>query len=190
MFQAANLDRVRHGGAAFRTFVNIAALWDLTPQEQNDLLSTDAATFDDLKLRTLARENVEVPMDVVIRLGCVLSIYSSLSSLLNADRTGAWIRARNSAPLFGGRAALELMTTGDLEDLDSVAIFLLANVHNPASSWPPEAAPEIAGDDYHIVFKETYDAAQAVAHGHGMAKRFAEGGGDVAGEDFLAQRND
>ena len=164
MFQAADLDLVRHGGAGFRTFANIAQLWDLTVQEQANLLAIDIATFDDLKSRTSARENVEVPLAVVVRIGSVLSIYASLSSLLNADRTGTWIRAPNSAPVFGGRAALELMTTGDLADLDSVANFLLANVHNPASSWPPEAAPEIARDDYRVVFKETSDAAQAVAH--------------------------
>lgn len=190
MFQAADLDLVRHGGAGFRTFTNIVQLWDLTVQEQANLLAIDIATFDDLKSRTSAREKVEVPLAVVVRIGSVLSIYASLSSLLNVDRTGAWIRAPNSAPLFSGRAALELMTTGDLADLDSVANFLLANVHNPASSWPPEAAPEIAGDDYRVVFKETSDAAQAVAHAQGIAKRFAEGGSDVSAEGFLAQRND
>lgn len=152
MFQAADLDLVRHGGAAFRTFVNIAALWDLTPQEQTDLLSIDASTFDDLKLRTLRRENVEVPMDVVIRLGCVLSIYASLAKLLNVDRSAKWLRAPNSAPLFHGKTALELMTTGDLADLDNVVKYLLAEIHSPGSVLPPDSVPEIVGDNYSVVF--------------------------------------
>ena len=190
MSQAVEIDLVAHGGAGFRTFVNLANLWQLTVQEQADMLALDVSTFDDLKSRTMAHERVEAPMDVVVRIGSVLSIYASLSSLLNADRTGAWIRSRNSAPLFGGKAALELMTTGDLADLDSVAKFLLANVHNPASAWPPEAAPGIAGDDYRVVLEKTSDSAEAVAHAQAIAKRFVEGGGDVSVEGFIAHRND
>lgn len=152
MFQAANLDLVRHGGAGFRTFVNIAQQWDLTRQEQADLLSIDTATFDDLKSRISAREDVEVPVDVVLRLGCALSIYASLGDLLSVDRSANWLRASNSTPLFDGKPALELMTTGDLADLDNVAKYLLAQIHSPGSVFPPDAAPEIAGEDYTVIF--------------------------------------
>jgi hypothetical protein len=132
--ETAKIDLVGHGGAGFRTFVNIATLWELSVQEQVKLLSIDITTFENLKARTSAHENVQVPMDVVVRLGCVLSIYASLVTLFPPERTGDWLRVPNGASIFNGISALEVMTTGELGDLRNVVNYLLSQIHGLGAS--------------------------------------------------------
>ena len=120
---APQLDPVRHGGAGLRSFLNIAELWKLSRDEQMRILDVqDPAEFEDWSANVRAHEPIEIPMEVIVRIGCVLS-------LLPGERAAEWLRAPNTAAVFGGREALDVMTSGALQDLDSVARYLLGQIH-------------------------------------------------------------
>ncbi len=123
---SAEIDLIAHGGAAFRSFANIADQWQLNVDEQMQLLAiSDRHLFDDLKVRTAAHERVEVPSAILERLGCVLSIYSSLLILCLDDRAADWLRGPYHAAPFEGRTPLDLMCS-DFAELSEVTSFLLA----------------------------------------------------------------
>lgn len=113
-----------------RTFLNIAELWNLSDEEQIDLLGVhDLAIFEDWKIRVRAHEALPIPVDVIVRIGCVLSIYGSLVTLFPEERTADWLRAPNSHKIFGDRTALAVMTSGELDDLDKVVGYLLGIIY-------------------------------------------------------------
>ena len=124
------VDPVRHGGAALRTFLNIAELWRLNDEEQLQILDFhDLAMFKEWKVRVRAQEGTAIPIEVIVRIGCVLSIYASLVMLVSHERSADWIHAPQNGSSFGGNSALAMMTSGNLEDLDRVARYLLAQIH-------------------------------------------------------------
>src|SRR5690606_12790111 len=101
-FIKRGVDPVRHGGAGLRTFLNIAEAWDLSNEEQMGLLGLyDPATFEDWTVRVRAHEAIAIPVDVIVRIGCVLSIYGSLATLFPEDRAADWLRAPNAHQIFG-----------------------------------------------------------------------------------------
>jgi len=129
-FIKRGVDPVRHGGAGLRTFLNIADVWRLGIEEQMDLLDVhDRATFDDWAARVRAHEAIAIPVDVIVRIGCVLSIYGSLVTLFPEDRAADWLRAPNAHEIFGGKSALAVMTSGKLEKLDAVVSYLLGVIY-------------------------------------------------------------
>lgn len=135
-------DLVRHGGGGLRAFLNIAKLWRLSDQEQMQILGVhDLATFEEWKVRARARESPAMPIDVIVRIGCVLSIYASLVTLVSHERSADWIHAPNRGSLFGGSSPLAMMTGGALEDLDSVARFLLGQIDGEATSSSKAGLP-------------------------------------------------
>jgi hypothetical protein len=76
-----------------------------------------------------AGDDFSLPNDVLEGIGCVLSIYASLVILLNHARSKDWVRAPNGAPLFQGKCAMSLMTSGNRKDLEDVARYLLSERH-------------------------------------------------------------
>ena len=59
------------------------------------------------------------------RLSYLFGIYAALQILLPvAERADEWVRKPNSAPLFGGRPALERMLGGQVSDLFVVRQYL------------------------------------------------------------------
>lgn len=121
-----DIDTTVHGGAAFRTFANIAEEWQLDVDEQMQLLAiNDRHRFDDLNVRTATQERVDVPFEILERLGCVISIYASLRILQLDDRAADWLRGPYHAVPFGGRTPFDLMCS-DFAELSEVTSFLLA----------------------------------------------------------------
>jgi hypothetical protein len=121
---------VRHGGAVLRAFLNIAVLWRLSDEEQMRMLGIrDLATLEAWKVGVRTREAPAISIDVIVRIGCVLSIYASLVTLVSHERSADWIHAPNRGSLFGGSSPLATLTGGGLEDLDGVARHLLEQIH-------------------------------------------------------------
>ena len=89
----------------------------------------DLAAFSELTIRARAKDPVTVPMAMLERIGCVLSIYDSLVTLFPDGRTGYWLRSPNANVTFGGKSALAKMTEGDLDDLRTVVRYLLAEIY-------------------------------------------------------------
>ena len=63
--------------------------------------------------------------DTLERLSYLLGIYKALQILLPAAAAAdAWVKKPNSAPLFGGRSALDRMLGGNVADLVAVRQYL------------------------------------------------------------------
>jgi hypothetical protein len=109
-------------GPALRTFFRIAALWELSVDEQMTLLGVAArSTFFKWK----KEGNTTLPRDTLERISYILGIYKALQILLPDDRASdTWIKRPNDAPLFGGRPAIERMLSGQVSDLFVVRQYL------------------------------------------------------------------
>lgn len=111
--KAKAMDRKDLTGPALRTFFRIAEAWKLQEQEQMRLLGLEnRSTFQSWKRGAVAA----IPKDALERISYVLGIYKGLHILLpkTADQ---WVRKSNTAGIFGGRSALDRMTSGNVADL-------------------------------------------------------------------------
>ena len=110
------------GGAGLRAFARIAEAWGLTIAEQLKLLGIGSrSTY----FKWRREREPRVPQDTLERLSYLLGIYKSLQILLpDAVAADSWVRQPNSAPLFGGRSALERMLSGQVADLYVVREYL------------------------------------------------------------------
>ena len=117
-----SLDRKALSAPALRTFFRIAALWNLSVDEQMTLLGvTSHSTFFKWK----RAQDAILPKDTLERISYLLGIYKVLQILLPDERTAdAWIRKPNAAPLFGGQSALSRMLSGHVSDLYVVRQYL------------------------------------------------------------------
>ncbi|MCY3855899.1 MAG: DUF2384 domain-containing protein [Rhodospirillales bacterium] len=119
---ATATDRKELSGPALRTFFRIAALWDLSVQEQMALLGLTArSTFFKWK----KDPNTVLPKDTLERISYVLGVYKALQLLLPDEKAAdQWVRRPNAAPLFSGRSALDRMLSGQVADLFVVRQYL------------------------------------------------------------------
>lgn len=131
MFVSGLVDPVRQGGAALRAFINVVALWQLSDEDQLSVLGIRSRLeLQHLKADAQANIPVAIPMEVIVRIGCVISIYASLRKLLVSDSGIAkWPHTLIDGPVFCGRSPLAVMTSGKLSDVDAVAKYLLGIIH-------------------------------------------------------------
>lgn len=110
--------RRRMSAPALRTFLNVAAAWELNVDEQRALLGWPApSTYHKYK----AGEVGTLSYDTLERVSLVLGIYKALHILYpDAGLADRWVRLPNSHPLFGGRPALDLMIGGSIDGLYKV----------------------------------------------------------------------
>ena len=110
------------GGPARRTFFRIADAWKLSPNEARRILGEPPRSTFFLWKR--AGEG-QLSRDTLERVSYVLGIYKALQILLpQKDAADTWVRSPNSAPLFGGRPALDRMLSGNVADLYVVRQYL------------------------------------------------------------------
>jgi len=116
-------DARRMGAAGLRAFAGIAQAWGLTVEEQIRLLGKPArSTFFAWRKDP---DKASLPRDTLERLSNLLGIYKSLQILLpDAAAADGWVRQPNSAPIFGGRSALQQMLAGNVSDLNLVRRYL------------------------------------------------------------------
>jgi hypothetical protein len=119
---APAIDRKRLSGPALRTFFRIAELWGLSVDDQMTLLGVTArSTFFKWKKDA----DAILPKDTLERISYVLGIYKALQILLPDERAAdTWVKRANTAPLFGGRSALDRMLCGQVADLFVVRQYL------------------------------------------------------------------
>ena len=119
---APAIDRKGLSGPALRTFFRIADLWGLSVDEQMTLLGITArSTFFKWKKDA----NTALPRDTLERISYILGVYKALQILLPDEKAAdGWIRRPNTAPLFGGRSALDRMLSGQVADLFVVRQYL------------------------------------------------------------------
>lgn len=109
--------------AGLRAFFNIARDWGLSTDEQMVLLGAPGrSTFFKWKSTP---EAADLKRDTLERLSYLLGIYKALQILLPATTAAdAWVKKPNSAPLFGGKSALDRMLGGNVADLVAVRQYL------------------------------------------------------------------
>lgn len=117
-----DFDARKVSSPALRTFFRIANAWKLDNKEQIALLgSPPRSTY----FRWRQAENVVLPKDTLERISYIFGIYSALQVLLpKPEAADAWIKRPNSAPIFGGRSALDRMLSGQVGDLYLVRQYL------------------------------------------------------------------
>lgn len=118
---AVDLQSADAGAAALRTFWRLAEAWQLSVPEQTTLLGVGRTTLYQWKQGKVG------PLDrhVLERLSYLFGIYAALQILLPVrERADEWLRKPNTAPLFGGRPALERMLGGQVADLFVVRQYL------------------------------------------------------------------
>lgn len=109
--------------AGLRAFFNIAQAWGLSAEEQMVLLgSPSRSTFFKWKS---APQTADLRRDTLERLSYILGIYKALQILLpDSTASDAWVKKSNTAPLFGGKSALDRMLGGNIGDLLAVRQYL------------------------------------------------------------------
>lgn len=119
---AIDLNTAEAAQAALRTFWRLADAWGLEATEQTVLLGVGRTTLYQWK-----QGKVGGPLDrhVIERLSYLFGIYSALQLLLPLEaEADAWVRKLNTAPLFGGKSALDRMLGGQVADLYVVRQYL------------------------------------------------------------------
>jgi len=107
--------------AALRTFWRLAEAWKLDVHEQTTLLGVGRTTLYQWK----AGKVVALDRHVLERLSYLFGIYAALQILVPVKvRADGWVREPNTAPLFGGRSALDRMMGGQVADLYVVRHYL------------------------------------------------------------------
>jgi len=110
---ATDIDRKALTGPALRTFFNIAEAWKLREPEQMRILGIDSrSTLQNWKRGLVA----SISRDTLERISYIFGIYKGLHILLPAT-ADEWVHKPNSAPLFGGRTALDRLASGNVADL-------------------------------------------------------------------------
>jgi hypothetical protein len=109
--------------AGLRAFFKLAQAWGLNAEAQMVLLGAPGrSTFFKWKS---APESADLKRDTLERLSYLLGIYKALQILLPAPTSAdAWVKKPNTAPLFGGKSALDRMLGGNIGDLLAVRQYL------------------------------------------------------------------
>jgi Protein of unknown function (DUF2384) len=109
---------------ALKAFFKIAELWELSLDEQLNLLglrTTQKSTLYNWK----EKGSNNLPKDTLERISYILGIYKSLQILLPLPKAADnWIKKTNKANLFGGKSALTVMLQGNVSDLYLVRKYL------------------------------------------------------------------
>jgi len=110
------------GGPALRAFFTLAERWELRAGEQRTLLGDPPeSTFYKWK----REQDGHIGRDTIERISYLLGIYKDLAILFpDPAQAEGWVRRPNTAPLFGGRSALERMLSGNVADLFVVRQYL------------------------------------------------------------------
>ena len=108
--------------AALRVFFRITQAWGLTPTQEQIVLGTSRTSLYNWKSGAVRAALEPVTLE---RLSYVFRIFAALEILLPIpERANLWVKAPNTAPLFGGVSALDRMLAGQVGDLKVVADYL------------------------------------------------------------------
>ncbi len=115
------IDPVKKNSVALKAFFGITHKWHLSSEQERILLGVSRATF----YRWKQQHDGALTADTLERISYILGIYNALRILLpNETAANQWIQKPNTAPLFGGKSALEKLMKGRVMDLADVRRYL------------------------------------------------------------------
>jgi len=111
--RADPVKRREMSGPAMRSFLNIAAAWGLSVEEQLALLGWPAkSTYHKYKSGHVG----VLGFDLLMRISIVIGLYKALHILYAHDTlANSWIRMPNTNPMFGGKSPLAIMVDGGMD---------------------------------------------------------------------------
>ncbi len=117
----SNASPVNKNAVALKAFFGITHKWQLTSEEERTILGATPATF----YRWKKNKDGSLTQDTLERISYILGIYKALRILLPSEVTAnQWIKKPNTAPLFGGKRALDKLLIGRVIDLADVRRYL------------------------------------------------------------------
>ena len=109
------------GEAGLTAFFSIAAEWNLSIDQQRNLLGEPKkTTFFSWKKTKKSSLN----KDTLDRISYLLGIYKSIHILFSDSTALEWIKNKNKDPLFNGLSPLEYMLEGSVVNLADVRRYL------------------------------------------------------------------
>lgn len=114
--------RITSESVGLRVFRDICKLWGLSYEQSLTLLGVhqERKNHSDEAFSELTAESMQ-------RLSYILGIYENLQLLLpDSTASDKWMSAKNNAPIFNGKSALEKILSGDIQDLKQVHQYLYA----------------------------------------------------------------
>jgi hypothetical protein len=111
-------ERLRLGPAGFQGFFAIAAQWNLTDDQERQLL--DLKPEDRLEEIKAHPDPQFFTQERLMRIGCVIGIYRGLHTYFGGEIADAWITRPNLDPMYGGLSPVEQMIRGGLEAISRV----------------------------------------------------------------------
>ena len=111
-------DHSAMSGPALRSYFRLTERWGLSSEQERILLgSPSRSTFYRWKRNCLGR----LSKDTFERISYMLGIYRALHVLYSREsQADGWLKRPNTAPLFGGKCALDRMLCGNVGDLYAV----------------------------------------------------------------------
>lgn len=115
-------------GPGLRTFINVALRWRLSEEEQVQLLrASSVKVLRHWAEATQARQSLTLETDVLMRISVVLGLFGDLQQIIaTIDEERRWLRRMNKAAPLLGRAPIEVLLNGTLENLLDVRRYVLA----------------------------------------------------------------
>lgn len=128
-------ERRRLGAPSLRTFLAIADLWGLDDFQRRCVLG-DAPEVDGWIASALGHRPVDLPLEMLERIGVVLAIHAALG-LLHAERQEGvtWLRTPHHAPIFGSRWPLDLIIDGT--QIGPIVVLEFLTAAGQSSYMPP-----------------------------------------------------
>jgi hypothetical protein len=122
----ATAKRREVSGPGLRTFITLANLWGLTEEQRRRILGSPArSTYQNWVKTVQEHRDLTLDYDVLIRISAVLGIYQALRILYDTEEQGIeWLRGPHKARIFGGKAPLDLITSGPQDAILTTRRFL------------------------------------------------------------------
>lgn len=80
-----------------------------------------------------------LPAETLKRIALIARVFEAINVLLPSERADAWMRAPNSASIFGGRSALECMMQDGRYGIAVTRQYLLAQIYGLIGTPPDHA---------------------------------------------------
>lgn len=123
---ATSAERRRLSAPGLRTFKAIAADWQLSEVERLAVLGQPPrSTYHAWMAKADAGASPTLALDTLLRISAVLGIHKALQLLFeDSAEARVWLRGPHQAPLFGGQAPMDLITSGTQDGLLQVRRYL------------------------------------------------------------------